>query len=286
MLRSVRALSTEHLGYGADAGSRGAWPPRRRCERASSSRSVSCSLHVVESTELIAKVRRRLTPIVRRDDRGETRDRVDNRHLMLVLASVLAPDSTAIDIGAHIGDVYREIMRVAPAGRHIAFEPLPDLVARMREAFPAADIRDVALSDQTGEASFIHVLDDPAYSGLRERDYPAPDQRLQTITVRTARLDDEIGDLIPAFVKIDVEGAELQVMQGAAETFARAKPVIWFEHGAGSAEHYGTTPGQVWDLLTDIGLRAYDADARGPLSRDELEESFASGALWNYLAHV
>jgi FkbM family methyltransferase len=216
----------------------------------------------------------------------EVRNALDDWMLRAALAATLARDSVAIDVGAHSGDVLRGILRIAPDGHHVAFEPLPNMAAALRSSFPDVDVRELALSDSTGTASFVHVVNDPAYSGLKERTYPAGSgDALQQVTVKLARLDDEIGDLEPDFIKIDVEGAELQVLRGAVETLTRFRPVLWFEHGTGAADHYGTTPGEVWDLLSEVGLdRIYDANAVGPLSRGEFEETFAQGVMWNYLA--
>jgi len=211
------------------------------------------------------------------------RDALDDQHFRVVLASTLAHDSTFVDVGANQGKMLAEALRVAPNGRHLAFEPLPRLASELRRAYPRVDVREIALSDRKGDASFLHVVNATGYSGLRERDYPAGVE-VQEITVRTARLDDEIDDLTPALVKIDVEGGELQVLRGAAEMLTRTRPVVWFEHGRGGADRYGSAPEDVWDVLGDAGLRVYDADARGPLSRLEFTESFTNNRLWNYLA--
>jgi FkbM family methyltransferase len=226
---------------------------------------------------LLKRVRQRVV------DALASRDALDDQHFRLVLASTLGHDSTFIDVGANQGKMLGEAMRVAPHGRHLAFEPLPRLASELRHVFPQVDVREIALSDREGDASFVHVVNANGYSGLRKRDYPRG-VALEEITVRTARLDDELDGLTPALIKIDVEGGELQVLRGAAETLGQAKPVVWFEHGRGAADRYGTAPGEVWDVLGDAGLRVYDADARGPLSRDEFTESFASNRLWNYLA--
>jgi FkbM family methyltransferase len=216
----------------------------------------------------------------------EVRNALDDWMLRAALATALARDSVAVDVGSHAGSVLRDILQIAPDGHHVAFEPLPRLVAALRSSFPDTDVRELALSDTTGTASFVHVVDDPAYSGLKEREYPAGvgDVR-EEVSVKLARLDDEIGDLEPDFIKIDVEGAELQVLRGAVDTLTRCRPVVWFEHGRGAAEYYRTAPGEVWDLLTEVGLdRIYDANAVGPLSRGAFEDSFGRGEIWNYLA--
>jgi FkbM family methyltransferase len=205
--------------------------------------------------------------------------------LRLLLAYTLARDACCIDVGAHEGDVLRDILRVAPDGRHLAFEPLPHLAAALEKRYPAVEVHAAALSDRAGEAEFVHVRSNPAYSGLKERDYPGEEQ-LERLTVRTERLDDVLpAGFEPAFIKVDVEGAELQVFQGAADTLARHRPTVFFEHGYGGADRYGTSSGQIHDLLVgEAGLRIFDEHGRGPYSRDELESVFTQ-PIWNFVAH-
>jgi FkbM family methyltransferase len=205
--------------------------------------------------------------------------------LRLLLAYTLSADANCIDVGAHRGDVLREMLRVAPAGRHIAYEPLPQLAASLRERFPGVDVRSAALSDRAGEAEFVHVRSNPAYSGLRERAYPGREQ-LERISVRTERLDDSLPEgYVPALMKVDVEGAELQVFEGALETLDRHRPTVFFEHGEGAADRYGTTSAQVHDVLVgQAGLRIFDDRGGGPYSRDEFEAIFTA-PIWNFVAH-
>jgi FkbM family methyltransferase len=205
--------------------------------------------------------------------------------LRLLLAYVLPADGNCIDVGAHAGDVLADIVRLAPGGRHIAYEPLPAMAAVLAERFPAVDVRNAALAEAPGEAAFVHVVSNPAYSGLRERSYPGREQ-LETITVRTERLDDSLPeDYVPSFLKVDVEGAELQVFRGARETLARHRPVVFFEHGKGAADHYGTRSGDIHDLLVaDAGLRIFDEHGGGPYTRDGFEALF-EGPLFNFVAH-
>ena len=97
------------------------------------------------------------------------------------------------------------------------------------------------------------------------------------IRVRTERLDDALpSGYVPALLKIDVEGAELEVLCGGRETIARHRPVVVFEHGAGSADHYGTAPADVWELL----------DGAGPFSLAEFEDQFARAERVNFVARA
>jgi FkbM family methyltransferase len=56
------------------------------------------------------------------------------------------------------------MVALAPEGHLFAFEPIPDLANSLRRCFPQVHVHDCALSDHTGEATFQHVKNDPAYS--------------------------------------------------------------------------------------------------------------------------
>ena len=214
------------------------------------------------------------------------RNHTDDRHVKLLLSFLLRPGSNCLDVGANNGTFLTVIRRVAPRGHHIAYEPLPDLCAQLRDHFPEVDVRQRALADREGESTFVHVLEEPAYSGLKEGNLP---RRMHTerITVLTERLDDHVpSGWLPDFVKIDVEGAEALVLSGAMETLRKAKPVLAFEHGGGCGEPFGATDADMYALVCrDLGLRIFDMDGNGPLSLSQFEEELATGLRWNWLAH-
>ncbi len=203
----------------------------------------------------------------------------------MVLASILRADSNAVDVGAHEGAVLREIVRIAPLGRHIAYEPIPSLHERLIHEFPEVDVRLAALSDVHGVAEFAHIVDAPAYSGFKQRrDLPKGTGEIQSISVQTERLDDALqSGYVPTLLKIDVEGAELQVLRGAMETLQRHRPFVLFEHGAGGADLYGASPLEVFDLLAAAGLRIFDLAGEGPYGRGQFEATFTE-PIWNFLA--
>ena len=148
---------------------------------------------------------------------------------------VLRPDSNCVDVGAHRGTVLREILAVAPEGHHYAIERF---ARDGREAAPRLSgchrVRGCGVG-RGGETSFHHVTADPGISGMRPTVLVTPAMAVETLTVKTARLDDLVA---PAhkidLVKVDVEGAELLVFRGARALLARDRPFIVFECGAGT----------------------------------------------------
>ena len=229
--------------------------------------------------ELAAEMRELTSVASRRDAR-------DRHGMRVLIASALGHDDSTIDVGAHSGAVLAEIARVAPAGRHIAYEPLPAFADLLRRRFPQVEVREAALSDRSGKSRFVHVEDAPEYSGLMERTYPGfEDSPRRDLEVRIERLDDVLpDDFRPALIKIDVEGAELQVMRGAICTLRRHGPIVVFEHGIGASDRYGSGPEDVHDLLVgDLGMRIFDLDGEGPYTRTRFTEVFPE-PIWNFVA--
>src|SRR5262249_35136776 len=139
----------------------------------------------------------------------------------------------------------------------------------------------------TGRAPFCNVRNLPEWSGLKAQRYPGQAD-IETIDVDINRLD----DLLPAgvridFIKIDVEGAELDVLRGAQATIRRDKPRILFEHARIHNAEYGTTPEMVYDLLTaGCGLKIYGLDGKGPLEREQFHRIYDASFASNYDRHA
>jgi FkbM family methyltransferase len=212
-----------------------------------------------------------------------------------VMELVLKKDSNCVDVGCHTGSILKEILSLAPMGTHFAFEPIPELYQELLESFtgiPGLSISDFALSDTTGTTSFQHVITNAAYSGFQQRRYDRPNEQIQEIFVKTELLDNLISGNIPIhFIKVDVEGAELQVFKGAIETIRKNRPVIVFEHGLGAADYYGTSPENIFDLLAgQCDLRLFlmsdwlETNGAYSLSREAFCEQFYSGKNYYFMA--
>ena len=176
-----------------------------------------------------------------------------------VLRRVCGPATSCVDVGCHKGEVLELILKYAPQGQQFGFEPIPALYQQLVQRFadrPNCHFYQLGLSDAPGEALFNYVVSNPAYSGFLRRKYDKPHEQDTSIVVRKARLD----ATLPAaarigLIKIDVEGAELEVLRGATAILRRDQPVVIFEHGLGASDCYGTRPEQVFGLLTEVGLR-------------------------------
>lgn len=209
-----------------------------------------------------------------------------------VIYRVCKDKSNCIDVGCHKGEVLDIMLKAAPKGHHLAFEPIPEMVEKLREKYinKPVTVHDYALSNHRGTSTFNHVVSNPAYSGLNKRSYDREEEDVQ-IRIKVALLDDFIHALHPIdLVKIDVEGGELDVLKGGKMLLERDRPVLIFEHGKGSAEHYGSGPEKMYVFLTELGYQIYSLKdylgQKPSCSLKEFVEHFKNGSEYYFVARM
>jgi FkbM family methyltransferase len=134
-----------------------------------------------------------------------------------------------LDVGANTGGFGQELMRAGYTGAILSFEPLPDARSELVKAARAWKDRwnvapEMALSDREGTAKF-NVSNNSVSSSLLAMKAAhvsaAPNSAMvRQITVPTRRLDNYwplIGVASGAFLKLDVQGAENLVLDGAGQ---------------------------------------------------------------------
>ena len=183
-----------------------------------------------------------------------------------MVETLCRPGDCVLDIGANVGDWTLPLaLAVGPRGKLLAFEPVPYLAQALVKTARInrhdwVEVLELALSSTDGTAEFSV---ERANSGGSRLGRVAGD--FSQITVRTARLDSVLASRTDIdridFVKIDVEGFEEQVLQGARETFARFRPALLFESGFES-------PGQrksIHELLAPLDYEVIGAMVPGGL---------------------
>lgn len=156
------------------------------------------------------------SPFYRRISQG-----YESRFDAAMMAS-LKPGMRVFDIGANVGYYTQKFAEaVGPTGEVHAFEPVPASAAKVRELqqkYPWVHVHQCAVADQPGEV----VMN-------AEADSTSPTNRItigevdkaQGIAVPVTSIDQSSAEFgIPAAIKIDVEGYEWHVLQGARKTLA------------------------------------------------------------------
>jgi len=212
------------------------------------------------------------------------RDMRDMDHLRLLMRLSLEIDANCVDLGANVGDVLREMVLLAPHGHHVAFEPLPDLADDLRRRFPEVDVHNTAVAAATHETTFYRVKDANTRSSLSKEGLDG--RELEAIQVQVQTLDEALEpDYAPAFIKVDVEGAESAVFAGAQRVLSEHRPLIVFEHGQGAKNLVNDASEEIHTLLSSLGYRIFDIDGTGPLSLAQFRGLTATGKIWTFVAH-
>lgn len=146
------------------------------------------------------------------------------------LDKIVPYGAITVDVGANCGLYTRQLARLS--GQVHAFEPSHDMAVLLRRtSAPNVRIHEMALSDHEGDADlYIPQGDDGLVHGLAslERSRDAGTTDVVAAHVPLARLDGVMQEDV-AFVKVDVEGHELSVLQGATALINRCQPVFLVE---------------------------------------------------------
>lgn len=155
----------------------------------------------------------------------------------------------AIDVGAWLGPWTRELARWVP--RVVCVEPQPDLAAFLRSVVPDnVTVVEAAVSAEPGTATLSIPEQRHGANALASLVDVVPSDAAATHEVTLVRLDDlDLPDV--GFVKIDVEGHERGVIDGAVELLGRDRPTLLLE----AEQRHLSTP--IADLFERVGAEGY-----------------------------
>jgi FkbM family methyltransferase len=193
-------------------------------------------------------------------------------HVRTWLSERLKSGHVFFDVGAHHGWVSMWALPVVgKEGLVYSFEPSPANLSilewhRKSNNFSQWAIVPKAVSDVDVEAEEFFLVDagDSPMNSLTTRAPGTPlmsGRNMRKTTIQTISLDTFCSEvsLKPNLVKIDVEGAELLVLRGAAKLLAESCPTIvlavhpyWLPTGQSSR--------QIFELLTGYGYTVYDSE--------------------------
>lgn len=180
-----------------------------------------------------------------------------------VFLRAIRPGMTVFDIGANVGDYTRLFsVLVGPRGAVHAFEPIPqthDILTRAVSDRANVRVHHVAVGDGAATRDMTVVAGDFGQASLAPQDHsdePAAASR-ETFQVRVVTLDDFMASSSippPDLIKIDVEGAERMVLDGARALIAEHRPVLFFEVFGEWTRRFGYAP---LDLLREVEALGY-----------------------------
>jgi FkbM family methyltransferase len=202
-----------------------------------------------------------------------------------LLAKVLRPGMTFVDVGANMG-LYTlfAARRVGVSGCVLAIEPSSREMGTLKgnvaiNALNNVRVRQVALSDRASEVELLVArTQNSGHNTLGAFGYNTPlDHREKT---RTQSLDEIVqAEGIPKIdvIKVDIEGAELSALRGAVNTLRRDHPLLLLELADRLLRHQNATSADLLSLLAQLGYRMYGFDPStglpAPLARRDYFDS-------------
>lgn len=176
------------------------------------------------------------------------------------LAAIQRPDAVLIDVGGGHGDWTAALLHALPQARVLLLEPAAHLLDGLRQRnLSRTTVIPVAAGDQPGHA-LLHVpRSSETIASLHvRRDSYFQDEQFQPQAVQVVTLDQVIAAFgldVVDFVKIDVEGHELAVLQGARQALRAGRiRALAFEFGSGNLNSR-TFFHDFWDELSPLGYR-------------------------------
>jgi FkbM family methyltransferase len=137
------------------------------------------------------------------------------------LAEYVPAGGVAVDVGGWFGPWTQRL--AARADRVVTIEADPRLAGLLRRTFPRVEVVEAAASDECGEID-LWIPEGGALAGISSvAGGVGRPVRVARVTVDSLRLTDV------RFIKLDVEGHELNALRGAGETIGRDRPTLLIE---------------------------------------------------------
>ncbi len=181
-----------------------------------------------------------------------------------LLTRLIEPGMTFFDVGAHVG--YYTLLagrRVGNAGRVVSFEPEPrnfELLSEnvRRNTLASVQIVNAAVGAREGE---LQLYRDPDYAG-HHRIHAVSGRA--SVYVRCTTLDAQAAEWgAPDVIKMDVQGAEGEVLAGMRTVLANTPPLaIVGEYWPAELAAVGTDPAQFVATLRDAGYAVFNVPDR------------------------
>jgi len=197
-----------------------------------------------------------------------------HRELEVVFRPHVARDAVVVDIGAHAGQFSKLFAKLAPDGQVFAFEPSAYARSILEPALAwnrlgHVEVVPKGLSDADGSLVLHTPIKQRGGLGFGLAHFGGDDTRpSMTQTVDLTTLDGFFArrglDRLD-FIKADVEGWEAHALRGGRQTLAKYRPVLFLEVVEASLARAGSSPREIWDLLTPLGYRALKAPLFEPV---------------------
>jgi FkbM family methyltransferase len=172
--------------------------------------------------------------------------------------------SCVLDVGANIGLMSVPVLATNPGVKVVSFEASPGTAQFLRKTRDQSaftdrwDIVSKAVGSAAGTAEFnVSAIELGAYDGFKSTGRAATESAV-TVDVTTIDLEWQArGCPDISVIKVDVEGAEYDVLSGGAKCIAQCRPAMVIEWSPRNIGAYGRTMGDLLDLARRLDCRVW-----------------------------
>jgi FkbM family methyltransferase len=178
---------------------------------------------------------------------------------MMFVLHALRADDLFVDIGANVGS-YTILACAAVGARGYAFEPVPGSYERLVENIRLNHLESRVCCVNTGIGKEAGVLTFTTDGDTTNHVLAEGETSANTLDVEVQRLDTALDGDMPVMLKIDVEGFETEVLEGAQETLKNKSVHAVVMELNGSGRRYGYDESLLLELMLDNDFRTYVYD--------------------------
>jgi FkbM family methyltransferase len=198
-----------------------------------------------------------------------TKDGVYDGALLEFLAGKMLQvnNPTLVDVGASTGSF--ALLPKFVGGESIAFEPHPEIFkilcknVQLNDLSSRVKLFNLAMSAYDGPA-YLRIPRQKSQSGLSTLGKPKGFSKFNKLKVVCRKLDSmRLGRV--DFLKVDTEGCELFVLNGARMLLHSDHPMLLIEHSERNASQFEKSPEQVIEYLRDFGYSNFEMIGREDL---------------------
>lgn len=191
------------------------------------------------------------------------------KQAILCWEQLVKPGCTVLDIGANAG--YYSLVAAPLAGHVVGFEPATDLRRQFETNLHLNQLQNVtvvpmAAGSSRGETTlFLSAADNTGMNAVRiPENFSGSQEKVQVTDIDSWMAENNIPDA--HLVKIDVEGAEMEVLSGMTQLLKRSTPILFIEVIAAQLAAFGQSPVALFGFLREKGYTAFLPGPAGGLT--------------------
>jgi len=179
---------------------------------------------------------------------------------LTAIRQAVRPDDTVCDIGANKGSYVYWLSRWVPRGRVVAFEPQERLASYLQSVCAALGLSNVSVEAKAVHAKSsilnLYVPGSTDSPGASLNTKVSVSEHCRSVSVPVITLDEYFErDIRISVLKIDVEGAEKKVFEGATRILTQQSPLLVFE-----CENRHLETGSVFDVFRYLNGLGYTGE--------------------------